>query len=212
MRSRAQKYTTTARIFVVAAAVLVIQRSVYKLWARIDRTVDDWCTLVTLVFGIPGAIINAHFLPDNGIGRDIWTLTPDQITNFSRLFYFQGITYNAEVSLTKFALLFFYIRIFPSRNVRCLLWGTVIFNLLCGISFIIVVVFRCRPIHYVWVMWDKEHEGQCLNINTITWSNAILSIVLDARMLCIPLWQLRSLKLGWKKRLGVALMFCVGAV
>jgi hypothetical protein len=31
-------------------------------------------------------------------------------------------------------------------------------------------------------------------------------------MLGIPLWQIRSLKLHWKKKIGVAMMFFVGTL
>lgn len=39
-----------------------------------------------------------------------------------------------------------------------------------------------------------------------------MSIALDLWILAIPLWQLRSLKMHWKKKVGVALMFCVGTL
>lgn len=39
-----------------------------------------------------------------------------------------------------------------------------------------------------------------------------MSIALDVWMLAIPLWQLRGLKLHWKKKIGVAAMFIVGTL
>ncbi|OAA35519.1 hypothetical protein NOR_07904 [Metarhizium rileyi] len=210
-RDKARTYQVVSNTLVIIAAVFIFQRFAFKLYARLELGLDDWCALLTLIAGIPSTVINAQFLTVNGIGRDIWTLTPDQITDFSLYFYIDEIVYLAEVSLAKLALLFFYMRVFPSKDVQCLLWGTVIFDIVFGLTFVLVVIFQCNPISHFWVMWDGEHKGQCLNINAITWSNAIISILLDVWMLGIPLWQLRTLKLGWKKKAGVAAMFCVGA-
>jgi hypothetical protein len=77
---------------------------------------------------------------------------------------------------------------------------------------VLVAIFQCNPINYFWLKWDGEHKGQCLNINPITWANAIISISLDIWMHAIPLWQLKRLKLGWKKKTGVAAMFFVGTL
>lgn len=212
VRDKAKTYQIVSNTLVIIAALFIAQRFAFKLYARLEFGLDDWCTLGVLVAGIPSTVINAHYLTVNGIGRDIWTLTPEQITNFSLYFYIDEIVYLAEVSLAKLALLFFYMRIFPSKNIQRLLWGTIIFNCLFGLSFVLVAIFQCNPINFFWIMWDGEHKGQCLNINAITWSNAIISIALDLWMLAIPLWQLRSLKLGWKKKAGVAAMFSVGAL
>ncbi|KID66123.1 Satratoxin biosynthesis SC1 cluster protein 4 [Metarhizium brunneum] len=211
MRDKAATYQIVSNTLVIIAALFIVQRFAYKFYARLELGLDDWCTLLTLVAGIPSTVINAHFLTVNGIGRDIWTLTPEQITQFSLYFYMDEIIYLAEVSLAKLALLFFYMRIFPSRNVQRLLWGTIAFDIAFGLAFVLVAIFQCKPVNYFWVMWDGEHKGQCLNINAITWSNAIISISMDVWMLAIPLWQLRSLRLGWKKKAGVAAMFSVGA-
>lgn len=51
-----------------------------------------------------------------------------------------------------------------------------------------------------------------LNINAIGWANASISIALDVWMLGIPLLQIRRLKLHWKKKISVAMMFFVGTL
>ena len=64
-----------------------------------------------------------------------------------------------------------------------------------------------------WWRWDGEHkDGKCVDINALGWANAAISIALDAWMLVLPLWQVSLLKLAWKKKLSVALMFFVGTL
>lgn len=212
IRDRSGEYRTTSISLVVFSALFVVQRFAYKLYAGMELGLDDWFTLATFLFGIPGSIINARFLPESGIGRDVWTLTPEQITDFGRFFFVNEVIYFTAVPLAKLALLFFYRRIFPGTGVRRLLGVTIAFNLLYGIAFSSVSIFQCTPMNYFWLRWDGLHKGHCVDINAFSWSNAIISIVLDLWMLAIPLWQLRRLTLSRKTKLGVGLMFAAGTL
>jgi hypothetical protein len=192
-----------------------------------DFGLDDLFTLLSFCCIVPTVAITIDGTASHGVGRDIWTLKFDDITMFGFFFYLLGIFYFPLVSLLKMSLLFFYVRIFLGLA-HTLLWGTIIFNAIYGIIFTFLVAFRCTPISYSWTNWDGEHEGtwyvklSCipftssnifsLNLNTIGWANASISIALDLWMLAIPLWCLRSLSLHWKKKIGVAAMFVVGSL
>lgn len=83
-------------------------------------------------------------------------------------------------------------------------------------------MFQCKPISYFWDQWDGLHSGTCpINTNSLGWANgkhtyldlesnryssniliAAISIVEDVWMLAIPLSQLHSLQLHWKKKIG----------
>ena len=162
--------------------------------------------------GIPSTVIQVYGVIANGLGRDIWTLSFDEITQFSKYFYIILLVYFAEVPLLKLAFLFFYLRIFPSTTIRRILWGTLVFTCLFGIAFFFVAIFQCRPVNAAFLKWDGEHKAQCINMNAMGWSNAVISIILDMWMLGIPLSQLRKLRLNWKKKLGVGIMMSVGAL
>lgn len=188
------------------------QRFVFKIWANLEIGFDDWFALITTLIGVPVTVINAHGVTANGLGRDIWTLSYENITSFIFYFFLLEVLYFAAVSTLKLSLLFFYKRIFPSPTVQKLLYGTIVFDCLLGIAFTLVAIFQCAPINYYWDRWDGEHTGQCMNINVIAWSNAGISIGLDLWVLAIPLWQLYGLELDLRKKISVALMFCVGTL
>ena len=78
-------------------------------------------------------------------------------------------------------------------------------------KFVFVGIFQCKPINFYWKNWDGEHTGSCLSVNSLGWSNAVISILLDVFMLGIPISQLIGLQLHWKKKLGAGLMFTVGS-
>ncbi|GJC84899.1 satratoxin biosynthesis SC1 cluster protein 4 [Colletotrichum liriopes] len=211
-RDRTTMYNTISITMGTLSGVFVIIRLVHKVLATLgDLGMDDWFILITLGAGIPGTVINTHGFATNGLGKDIWTVPFDKITNFGYWFFVMEPMYFGQVTLLKMSLLFFYMRIFShNSSIKKLIWGTIGFNAVFGTTFIFVAVFQCTPISFYWTKWDLEHKGTCLDINAIAWANAGISIVLDFWMLALPLSQIKSLNLHWKKKIGVAMMFFVG--
>jgi hypothetical protein len=197
----------------IISSIFVILRFGYKIFiAHVDLGLDDWFVLATLIAAIPSNAITAHGTTPNGLGKDIWTLTPTMITNVVRYFYIMAWLYFTQATLVKLSIVCFYMRIFPSKEVQRVLWSTFIGISLWGFAFVITAVFQCWPINYFWKKWDGMHEGKCANVNAITWSHAAMSIALDVWILVIPMWQLRKLHLHWKKKIPVAFMFLVGTL
>ncbi|KAK2044521.1 CFEM domain-containing protein [Colletotrichum somersetense] len=211
-RSITGTYNTISITMGALSALFVIIRLTHKAVATIgDLGMDDWFILITLGSGLPSTVINTVGLAAHGLGRDLWTLSFDTITSFGYWFYIMEVLYFAQVTLLKMSLLFFYMRIFShNAPMRKLIWGTIAFNAVFGTTFIFLAVFQCAPVSFYWTKWDQEHLGTCLDINGIAWANAGLSIILDFWMLGLPLSQIKTLNLHWKKKISVALMFFVG--
>jgi hypothetical protein len=211
--NKGQKYIEISLSIGVVSGIMVLLRFFYKIaLMKTWPSPDDWAILACIVSGIPSNIISVHGTVPNGLGQDIWALTQAQITNFLRFFYAMEVLYFLQVALLKLALLLFYLRIFPAKPVRRLLWGTIALTGVYALVFVFLAIFQCQPISYFWTNWDGEHTGTCLNVNAIGWSNAGIGIALDIWMLAIPLAQLKSLNLHWKKKIGVGFMFCIGTL
>lgn len=210
VRDRRSSYVALSYIMIILAGVFVAARITFKLLDGLELGLDDWSMLATLAISTANTVIIVTGTIKNGLGKDIWTLRPDEITKMLQSFYIMASLYFSELTLLKLSLIFFYIRVFPSQGAQRLLWGTVVFTVLWGLLYVFIAIFQCRPISYFWTKWDGLHQGHCMDINAITSSNAAISIVLDFWSLGIPLWQLWGLKMHWKKKIGVAMMFCVG--
>ncbi|KAH6889830.1 hypothetical protein B0T10DRAFT_513027 [Thelonectria olida] len=210
VRNKSPLFINITIIFGVLSGVFIAARIASKIAiAHSDFGLDDVFIILTLICGIPSTAMNIHGTAGHGEGKDIWTIEFDTLTKFFFYFWLLEVFYFAQVVLLKMSLLFFYLRIFPGPPQK-LLWGTVIFNAIFGLIFTFLAAFQCTPVSFFWTNWDGEHHGTCLNVNGIGWANAAISIAIDIWMLAIPLWQLRSLKLHWKKKIGVAAMFVVG--
>lgn len=147
-----------------------------------------------------------------GLGQDIWTLSTTTIADFATYFYIMEVLYISGVSLIKLSLLLFYLRIFPARLIRRLLWTTILLNALYGAIFTLIAVFQCSPINYYWNQYSSNMQGHCIDMNLFGWLHAALGVALDIIMLALPLSQIIGLQLHWKKKLGVCIMFVLGAL
>jgi hypothetical protein len=102
VRNRSVEYNVVSTTLLSLASVMVIVRLVYKKFFMMnDLGLDDWFILLALIGAVPSAILNVALLSANGLGRDIWTLTPAMITDFSKAFYIVAILYFFEVFVLK---------------------------------------------------------------------------------------------------------------
>jgi hypothetical protein len=195
---------------ITLAWTFVLTRLAFKFFDNLPIELDDWAILATVIVGTATTAVTIGGTIEHGLGKDLWTLAPQEITTMLRYFEVVAVLYFATLTLLKLSIIFFYIKIFSTPGAQRLLWATAAFTFVWGAMYVILAIFQCQPISYFWNQWDGMHEGRCLNINAITSSNAGFSIALDFWSLGIPLWQLRGLKMHWKKKVGVVLMFGVG--
>lgn len=212
VRNRSHSLVATSTSLYAIMTFIVVARLVFKKFVVKSLSCDDWVMIVTAISATPTAAMAVYGKSNNNLGHDMWTLTVDQITHTLKCFYFTIITYFITTSLVKLTFVTFYIRIFPSVHTRRVLWGTCILICLNAVAFVLVGVFQCTPINAYWARWTEPETRHCIDLNAIAWSNAAINIALDLWILAIPLWELRRLQLHWKKKIGVGLMFSVGAL
>ncbi|KAL8399715.1 hypothetical protein RB594_000207 [Gaeumannomyces avenae] len=214
-RDESKSYYVVTIVFAVLAWALVLSRIGFKFFALGVHELcwDDLFIFLTAAITIPSAVITCNGTLANGLGKDIWIVPVEQIYVFLEFFFAMTIFYFVQVGMLKMSLLFFYLRIFPAKPVKRILWATVAVNALVTVLYVILDVIQCSPISLFWTKWDGESNSKCImEINDLVVSNAVVSIVLDLWMLAVPTWQLRGLQLHWKKKVGVAAMFAVGTL
>lgn len=76
----------------VISGATIIMRLGFKLFiAKTGLGLDDWFILATILVGVPSSVITSEGLIPNGLGKDIWTLKPFQITNVSKIAVSSGL-------------------------------------------------------------------------------------------------------------------------
>lgn len=90
-------------------------------------------------------------------------LDADQITNVLFYFFIEEYLYTFLVVFTKISVLFLYIRIFtfPKFRLACYILISVVaaFGISCWVS----TGFNCTPITSMWMGWDGQHTGRCID-------------------------------------------------
>lgn len=214
IRDRSAEYNHTVIALGVITILITISRLVFKQFFHPAKKLgsDDWAIFATLAICIAGLVIGIRGAAANGLGKDVWTLTIDEISRFALYFYVMEILYLAGISLVKLSISLFYLHLFSASVRPALLWATVIFNILYGLIFVTGAIFQCTPVNYYWTQYVEGSEGRCMNINLFGWLNAAIGLAIDLWMIILPLSQVLPLNLHWKKKVGVAIMFLLGTL
>ncbi|KAH7085105.1 hypothetical protein BKA63DRAFT_499004 [Paraphoma chrysanthemicola] len=169
----------------------------------------DACALGAGIWAIP---MNAMQFPLSaaGFGKDIWTIPLENVTRIQKLVWSTQIFYWPTTTLSRFAFLLLYLRIFPRERFRRWVYAAMGLNFFYWSFFQFSNLFQCRPMWMVWKGWDGEHEGSCWNINKLMLSAAGYTIVLDLIVIVLPVGELLQLQLSGKRKLGIIGNFVVG--
>lgn len=170
---------------------------------------DDAVMTIAILEVIPLTVFSV-ILANYGLGKDIWTVPPDNITGILKVYYYDEDLYLTALPMVKISILLFYVRIFPQRWFR---WSCYVTMFACfgyGVAFLLVSVFQCIPISFAWTNWDGEHTGTCNDINAQGWTSAALNVILDVVVIVLPMPLISKLQLNNRKKFFVFLMFSIG--
>lgn len=198
-----------AIVFGALGLLAFILRCVARLIGPHDWGYDDSVMCIVMCLEIAFTCISVP-LSQLGLGKDMWFVPHDNVTEILRLYYFDEIIYIAALALTKISILFFYLKVFPKRSFRMCTWALIVANLVYATAYDFLLIFQCDPISGAWRFWDGEFEAKCISINVLGWSAAAINIALDVAVIVLPLPELFRLSLSLRKRLQIIAMFAVG--
>ncbi|KAI5361285.1 Putative extracellular membrane protein, CFEM [Septoria linicola] len=200
--------------FAIVAYLLRVASKIYfpcQTGARIDN--DLWWDDITITFAmaliIPITVLS-NVLTGLGIGKDVWTVPFDNLTEALKVYFYDELLYLLALPTIKIAILCTYLRIFPTKQFRTLVFVAIGLNVAYAITFFLITVFQCDPVPLAWTHWDQEQPGRCNNINAQSWASAALNIILDLIVVILPMPMLWKMNLNPRKKFLVMLMFGVG--
>ncbi|KAL0932549.1 CFEM domain-containing protein [Colletotrichum truncatum] len=196
---------------VIITAFFFFLRQLSKLLKLTVWGADDF-TLILGYFCSLAFAVSRFYGYELGIGRDIWSLSHNEVNRFMQVFFAFEILYDVGVGALKASILFFYIRIFSfvKSNFSTTLWCTQAFNLLNCIAFIIANLNQCKPFWYSWEGWDGRHAGTCVNVPAMLISHAAINIAINTWMVLLPVTQVLWLQLKKRQKLEIMSMFGLG--
>ncbi|TLD27340.1 hypothetical protein PspLS_05124 [Pyricularia sp. CBS 133598] len=183
---------------------------------------DDLCLLLAWCCTIVMGVIIGVPLQRAALGRDLWTLSKQQLIDTGYWIYVAEPIYMSSHAFLKASFLFFYLRVFGLVgsvsyffglcSMRPLLMGTLWVNLVIAIIIVGLSIGQCSPISFAWTQWAEDSSGTCIQSGKLLWAQAISSMLLDFWILALPLSQIARLHRSWPTKLGVAAMFSLGII
>ncbi|KAL2015205.1 hypothetical protein VTK56DRAFT_6070 [Thermocarpiscus australiensis] len=132
----------------------------------------DVCAALAMLCSIP-MDVGEFFMMAHGMGKDIWTLTPEEITNVVKYTWVTQVSYIPAIILTKIAVLCFFMHVFPARAFQLVCWGTITHCVLFMVSTTIAAILACVPVEAAWSAWTGAGEGVCFNNNAFWWAHSV---------------------------------------
>ncbi|KDN70755.1 hypothetical protein CSUB01_09685 [Colletotrichum sublineola] len=154
--------------------------------------------------------IGSQTLIGLGLGKDIWSIPPENITQILLVFFVEELLYAFVVAVTKLSMILFYLHIFNEAWFRVSCYVMLALTTVYGIGQMLAITLVCTPISYNWTQWDGKHFGECGEVTLMTFFNGVVNLVLDFIIFVMPVTQF--IKVSWtlKKKIGVSLIFLAG--
>lgn len=149
-----------------------------------------------------------------GVGKPLWEITVAEYSIWFRGIIATAWLYPAMSGSIRASILLFYLRIFSRETrtwVRSFLLGMLVMQGVYVVVFSIMPGFVCRPLHYAWVPSERVAFCNDFFYSYMTIALYLVSLVFDAVLLVFPVFPVMKLKLPLRKRLGVMVIFALGA-
>lgn len=198
-----------------SVCILVVAVRIYaKAFCARKLDVEDYLALAALGCYAGFLYFSYQILHMAGLYVHQWDVRLMHLTNIIFEVNNTYIVYGNVIMFLKAGILFQYIHLFapvPSihRTFRRICYATIIANVLFYVACTIVENFSCAPREKI---WNKLVPGHCINNPALIMSSGILNLVSDVLVFALPQRMVWGLRVNWRKRVGVAMVFGVGVL
>lgn len=145
-------------IFPVIATTLVLLRTYSRVLIVRSFGIDDVLTWISLGFAIALSVLVAYADRVYCLGRHVWDIPPLTATALSQNNWYSEICYMMATATVKVSVLLFYRRL----TVRCsrlylfFVHAGIVYNVLYGLVFLIVLLASCSPLSAYWMRMSES--------------------------------------------------------
>ncbi|KAI0424683.1 hypothetical protein F5Y09DRAFT_335560 [Xylaria sp. FL1042] len=187
-----------------------------RLWSRhINHSplaFNDHMAILALLLTIAENIFSLidAFVGVSGVHvSEIIATDPSLLQTYLKLATPGIILWAAANTCVKLSILSLYTTLFPSRKFHHVCHGTMVISVAFAIVVFLEAFLLCTPVQF---NWDKSIPGGVCNQSVAFLSSGIINLVIDAFIVILPIPILFKLQMPSAKKLGVAVMFSLGAV
>ncbi|KAA8893772.1 hypothetical protein FN846DRAFT_977459 [Sphaerosporella brunnea] len=187
-----------------------------RLYVRIfivkNFGLDDVMVIIALIMCLGFALLG-FFISENGSGRHLWDVPPEQVAVWFKCYYAAVSSYIYVAFFVKTSLLVFLMRIFPGKRLQRNAKYMIAFLVAFTISSEMATTFSCDPVQ---AGWDKTiKDAKCWSAYKlwcfVIYEGVIMSLS-DVAIMLLPMWDLWELKLPYRKKMELMVMFGLGLI
>ncbi|KAI1436362.1 hypothetical protein GGR50DRAFT_651944 [Xylaria sp. CBS 124048] len=143
----------------------------------------------------------------NGIGKPSSELTPDELAVNAKLIVASDVCWLLGSVFVKLSIVCLYYRVFEIPAFRRWSKALLVLISLYGVSFIVVYLTNCIPVDN---LWNPQPGGHCRDPQISDYATLAINLFLDLSILILPMPPLWRLRLAFRKKVIVTIMFSLG--
>lgn len=124
-------------------------------------------------------------------------------------FYIAQVVYKIVIGFNKISILMLYLRIFTSKAFRISCYTSLAIVASFTFGSTIATILQCIPTKG---SWDKRVDATCTNSTVFWYSFAVINILTDVMILCLPVREVLNLHLHRREKYGLLALFSLGAL
>ncbi|OIW26664.1 hypothetical protein CONLIGDRAFT_683625 [Coniochaeta ligniaria NRRL 30616] len=170
---------------------------------------------ILICFAAPftfGLCITTLFALRYGLGQHVWNMRSSDIHNdishLIQLMLIDHIFGSCATTFTKLSIVASYLRIFPYRGLRILMYATAAVTIALFVASIFTTIFQCMPIAAAWDFTITN--AKCYKLVDYLYSSTAVNIVTDLILCIAPLPCLWNLQLPRRQKVTISALFFVG--
>ncbi len=124
-------------------------------------------------------------------------------------FFYAQVFYKVVLGLNKVSMLCLYLRIFIAKYFRRLCYVSLAVVIGWAVGSTVATVFQCVPVAG---FWNKSIDARCIHSDAFWYSYGITNIITDAIIFALPIREVSKLHLPRREKIGIMLVFMMGAL
>ncbi|KAI0838423.1 hypothetical protein F5Y06DRAFT_268049 [Hypoxylon sp. FL0890] len=146
----------------------------------------------------------------HGMGAHEVDLPIEDVLLLGKIFQLPcAITWLFGTVCVKLAMLFLYIRVFSTAQFKRWTYALMGVVVCYFVAFLIVFMTNCIPLSN---LWDPVPGGWCRELTTEEYTSVVFNLVIDLSIVILPMPVLWQLKLPFRDKIFVSMMFGMGII
>ncbi|CAI6341387.1 unnamed protein product [Periconia digitata] len=154
--------------------------------------------------------VHDYRAPAGLIGIHTWELTGHQLNKISKITLITTVLYSPGTAFAKMSFLCFYLNLNPAQGFRIGVYITMFVVIGSCVGIDVSLLAACTPFAKNFDVTIKE--GKCINKGALYIATAILNIVTDVMVLCLPIPMVLGLQMARSRKMMLILMFSLGSI